>query len=54
MIADTFEQITVWHHGLSGDDHREVVIVLLARGGRPRMLTIDRWSGELISGCQVA
>ena len=54
MIADTFEQITVWHHGLSGDDHREVVIVLLARGGRPRMLTIDRWSGELISGCQMA
>ena len=59
LVADTFERIVVYHHGMrpaSDATERDysIDIVLIARGGTARLLTVDRqggWqAGEDLSG----
>lgn len=54
LVADTFERIVIYHHGLRPDhtpksrDYK-IDLVLLAKGGQARALTIDR-EGNWIEG----
>lgn len=54
LVADTFERIVIYHHGLRPDhtpksrDYK-IDLVLLAKGGQARALTIDR-DGNWVEG----
>lgn len=50
MVADTFEKIVIYNTGVIPGDTRTSAIdmVLIAKGGHPRMLRINRRSGDLI------
>lgn len=50
LVAETFERIVVYHLGVepSGAPMAPIDILLLAKGGTPRMLKIHRRSGELL------
>ena len=46
LVAETFERIVIYHCGImpeTGNPH--IDLVLMAKGGTPRMLRIDRKSG---------
>lgn len=50
LVADTFERITIWHHGVRPDpaaSERDyhIDVQLIARGGVSRMLRVDRKGG---------
>ncbi len=51
LVIDTFDSIVVYHKGVMPDDKRgaPIDIVLIAKGGTPRMLRIDRKTGEWIA-----
>lgn len=54
LVADTFERITVYHHGMrpaaeSTERDYHIDVVLLAKGGQARLLRIDR-SGNWVAG----
>ena len=44
LVADTFESIVIYHKGVMPDGKKvaPIDIVLIAKGGTPRMLRIDR------------
>lgn len=50
MVIDTFERIVIYPIGITPGDSRTspIDMVLISRGGSPRMLRINRRSGELI------
>lgn len=50
LVADTFERIVVYHQGVDpeGENRAPIDIVLIAKGGAPRMIRINRRTGELI------
>lgn len=57
LVADTFERIVVFHHGVSpspdaGERDYHIDIQLIAKGGTARMLRVDR-SGNWIDGEEV-
>lgn len=55
MVADTFERIVVFHRGVDVEKPRGAIDVLLvAKGGGRRMLAIDRRSGALLAGEDLA
>lgn len=46
LVADTFERITVYHRGMNPSHPRAPVdLVLVAKGGTPRLLRVDRKTG---------
>ena len=54
LVADTFERITVYHHGMrpsadSSERDYHIDVVLLAKGGTSRLLRIDR-AGHWVAG----
>ena len=51
LVADTFESIVIYHNGVMPDGKKvaPIDIVLIAKGGTPRMLRIDRKTGEWIA-----
>lgn len=51
LVADTFERIVIYHHGTAADggNSAPIDLVLLAKGGVPRMLQIDRKSGAWLA-----
>ncbi|THJ30311.1 recombinase family protein [Lampropedia aestuarii] len=56
LVADTFERIEVWHHGMEPDpDASErdycIDLLLMAKGGQARTLRIDR-AGNWIAGLE--
>lgn len=50
LVADTFERVAVYHHGTRPQETPKGVIdvMLLAKGGKARMLRIDK-AGELLA-----
>ena len=55
MVADTFERIVVFHRGVDVEKPRGAIDVLLvAKGGGRRMLAVDRRSGALLAGEDLA
>lgn len=50
LVAETFERIVVYQQGITptGGSMAPIDILLLAKGGTPRMLKIHRRTGELI------
>lgn len=47
LVADTFERIVVYHHGMRPNSTRcahdyDIDLVLIAKGGTARLLTVDR------------
>lgn len=50
LVADTFERIVIYHSGVRPDEapDRQMDMMLLAKGGRARMLRIDR-QGSLLA-----
>ena len=51
MVADTFERIVIYHRGTTPESSEtpHVDLVLITKGGRPRMLRINRKSGAWIA-----
>jgi DNA invertase Pin-like site-specific DNA recombinase len=49
LVADTFERIVIYHRGVrpTGEDKGPMDMMLIAKGGTARMLSIDR-KGQLI------
>ena len=50
LVADTFERITIWHHGVRPDPSASerdyhIDVQLIAKGGVSRMLRVDRKGG---------
>lgn len=56
LVADTFERIVIYHRGVTpGDPFRSPIdLVLIAKGGDPRLLRINRRSGDLIEQEDIA
>lgn len=51
LIADTFERIVIYPRGMALDpDGSSVDVLLVARGGGSRLLSIERKGGRLIEG----
>lgn len=52
LVADTFDQIRVYHRGVMPDesDGRTIDVQLIAKGGAVRMLRVDRRTGEWRAG----
>jgi hypothetical protein len=52
LVADTFERIVIYHRGMSPDNNNEkhIDLLLIAKGGKPRLLRIDRKTGEWQAG----
>lgn len=55
LVADTFERIVIYMHGMTPTEgvKNPIDLVLIPKGGHPRMLRIDRKSGEWIRGEEV-
>ncbi len=54
LVADTFEKIVVYHHGVSPDDEAtqrdyHIDLLLIAKGGNTRSLRVDR-AGNWVQG----
>jgi DNA invertase Pin-like site-specific DNA recombinase len=49
LVADTFERIVLYNSGMVSGETRTspIDIVLVAKGGKPRLLRIDRRSGQV-------
>jgi DNA invertase Pin-like site-specific DNA recombinase len=56
LVADTFERIVIYRHGLrpAENDGRTLDLVLVPHGGHSRMLRVNRKTGELVMGNDVA
>jgi hypothetical protein len=56
LVADTFERIVIYRHGLrpAENDGRTLDLVLVPHGGHSRMLRVNRKTGELVMGDDVA
>lgn len=52
LVQDTFEKIVVYAKGLQCDDNRIVDMMLVPKGGRPRLLRINRRTGEWVEGLE--
>lgn len=50
MIIDTFERIVIYAKGITPSSNRNdpIDVVLISHGGDPRLITIDRKTGDLI------
>lgn len=48
LVRETFERIVVYHHGMQavGRESKVIDLLLVGRGGQPRLLRIDRKSGS--------
>lgn len=50
MVADTLERIVIYHQGITpGNETPHIDLLLLAKGGTPRRLRIDRKTGAWIA-----
>lgn len=47
LVRETFERIVVYHHGMQaeGRDGKVIDLLLVGKGGQPRLLRIDRKTG---------
>ncbi|WP_374491558.1 recombinase family protein [Brachymonas sp.] len=57
LVADTFERIVVYHHGVrpdpdAGERDYQIDLILLAKGGHARMLRVNR-DGSWVAGEQL-
>lgn len=52
LVRETFERIVVYHHGMQASSREGKVIdlLLVGKGGQPRLLRIDRKTGEWRAG----
>lgn len=52
LVRDTFERIVVYHHGMQATarDGNVIDLLLVGKGGQPRLLRIDRKTGEWRAG----
>ena len=52
LVRETFERIVVYHHGMHASNREGKVIdlLLVGKGGQPRLLRIDRKTGEWRAG----
>lgn len=52
LVMDTFERIVIYMRGVGGDGRKgqSIDVMLVPRGGRPRLLRIDRRTGEWRAG----
>lgn len=52
LVRETFERIVVYHHGMQATNREGKVIdlLLVGKGGQPRLLRIDRKTGEWRAG----
>lgn len=52
LVRETFERIVVYHHGMQASNREGKVIdlLLVGKGGQPRLLRIDRKTGEWRAG----
>ena len=50
LVADTFERIVIYNSGVTPGETRKspIDMVLIAKGGQPRLLSINRRTGEVI------
>lgn len=49
LVAETFDDIIIYHRGTGGDEMTHIDLVLIAKGGSPRALRIDRKTGDWIA-----
>lgn len=50
LVAETFARIVIYHCGITPEAaSRHIDLVLMAKGGAPRMLRIDRKSGAWVA-----
>ncbi len=50
LVGETFERIVIYHRGVTpAEDGAYIDIVILARGGAPRLLRIDRKTGAWVA-----
>ena len=50
LVAETFARIVIYHCGITPEAaSRHIDLVLMAKGGEPRMLRIDRKSGAWVA-----
>ena len=56
LVADTFERVVIYHHGVVPEqsDGRTIDVLLIAKGGAGRMLRVDRRTGEWRAGADWA
>lgn len=55
MIAETFERIVIYHQGITPDANApHIDLLLIAKGGTPRRLQIDRKTGDWIAQADTA
>lgn len=53
LIADTFERIDVYMHGIHGDDGQVMRLCVKSKAGVVRELDLDRDTGELLDGNEI-
>lgn len=55
LVAETFERIVIYHRGMMpGEDAgNHIDLLLIPRGGNPRLLRIDRKTGTWVAGEEV-
>ncbi|PMY63160.1 MULTISPECIES: recombinase family protein [Pseudomonas] len=48
LVRETFERIVVYHHGMqaAGREGKVIDLLLVGKGGQPRLLRIDRKTGD--------
>lgn len=56
LVADTFERLVIYHRGVmpSESDGKTIDMLMIAKGGATRLLSIDRKTGEWRAGADVA
>lgn len=52
LVEDTFERIVIYQRGMTPNeaDNRPIDLLLIAKGGRPRVLRINRRTGAWVAG----
>ncbi|WP_321941686.1 recombinase family protein [Paraburkholderia tropica] len=53
LVAETFERIDVYMHGIHGDDKKIIRLRVKSKAGVVRELDLDRNTGELIDGSEL-
>ena len=48
LVRETFERIVIYHHGMQavGREGKVIDLLLVGKGGQPRLLRVDRKTGE--------
>lgn len=53
LVGETFERIVIYHRGMQAQDRtgKFIDVLLVGKGAQPRLLRVDRKTGEWKSGC---